>query len=153
MQKICFMLTDENNRKFFVGTKRKKIIQDFVKNYGVKLNLVKTNKNNIKSIDEIVVLFCDQNYHGSGIEYSIIAEQKGCESKSSKQKSIEIREKIEKTFIQKKQTTFAEIQKVFKKENISLSSLSNYFAQVRKHLSIKGVCITKIKRGTYIIND
>lgn len=148
MQKICFMLVDEQNRRFFVSTKAKKIIHDFVKNYDLQIYLVKTDKANIKSVEEIVVMFCDQNYKWSDIEYKTI----NCES-IKRDKTQEIRKKIEDRFVERKKTTFAEIQKIFKKDNISISSLNNHFAQVRKHLSIKGVCVQKIKNGTYIIKD
>lgn len=148
MQKECFMLVDDQNRKFFVTARPKKIIQDFVQNYDLQIYSVKTNKEYIKSVEEIVVMFCDQNYNGSNIEYKIINAES-----FKKTKTDEIRKKIEDRFVERKKTTFAEIQKIFKKDNISISSLNNYFAQVRKHLSIKGVCVQKIKNGTYIIKD
>jgi len=72
MHYICLMLVDEKNRKFFTPKKNKMLLDDFINKFNIKTYTVKTKKENIKDIDDIVKFYCDQSYDGSDVDYTLV---------------------------------------------------------------------------------
>lgn len=151
-QKICLLLTTKENRKFFISRKYLKQLMEFSGNYECSISIVKTDPKNIESIQDFIKSFCHQNYTENNAKYVIM--KKNLQSKKRQNtKSEQIRNAIEKTFIQNQKASLEEIKKLFFKDNISTSSLSAYFSEVRKNLGIRGIQIEMIKKGTYVIKS
>lgn len=148
---ICIMIDCGEDKKIFTHKKNLNYIIEFAKKFDLATHYVKTTPDNIVSLDQIPKMFCDQNYK-SASEYKIIQknilknpERRGLITK----KAQIIRNEIKQLLMANKRITFKEIQELYKKENISISSLSNHFKHVRTELSLKGVKIVKVKNGIY----
>jgi Holliday junction resolvase len=151
-QKICLMLTTTENRKFFISRKYLKQLIDFSENFGCNISIVKTDTKNIKTIQDFIKLLCNQNYTDNNSSYVIMKKNLQLKKRQNT-KAKKIRDTIEKTFMQNQKTSLEEIKKLFFAENISTSSLSTHFSEVRKKLSIRGIQIEMIKKGTYMIKS
>lgn len=148
-QKICVMLTTQEQRKFFASKKDLKVIQEFAKRFNMQMTFVKTNTQNIQSLETIAKLICNQTYTGQDIAYLKIESKD--EPKKICDKTQKIRDTIENIFLKHHKTSLKDIKSALIKNNISVSSLSSHFSVVRRQLSIKGLDIQMIKKGTYII--
>lgn len=145
---ICVMLETKDGRKFFFKKTALVSLKAFIKNFPANIFIVETDAENVKSIKENVKLICDQSYKPEDVEYKTINSP---QILSKRVKSVKVREIIKKNFIKNKKITFKEIQYIFRKVNISASSLNQYFAQIRNELESENFKINKIKNGCYVI--
>lgn len=151
--KVCIMIECENNKNIFTNKKNLNYILEFTKKFNLKVNYAKVSADYIVDLENLAKVFCDQNYE-SPTEYTIIKKNILCNPdnrKSITKKAKQIREKIKDLILKNKKITFKEIQDTFSEENISISSLSNHFKQVRTELALHGFNLAKIKNGIYRI--
>lgn len=139
------MLTSQEQRKYFVSKKDLKIIEEFANRFNMQMTWVKTDTQNIQTLEKIAKLICNQSYTGQDIEYQKLESKKNCDN------TQKIRNTIEKILLTHHKTSLKDIKSALQKTNISASSLSSHFSVVRKQLSIRGLDIQMIKKGTYII--
>lgn len=144
VQKICVMITTQENKNFFASKKHLKELQEFANRFNMDIKLVKTCSKNIQSLENIAKLICNQNYTGLSVEYTNI-HASNIRNKPSSQNQ-KIRQEIEKLFLHNKKTSLAEIKLALKKPDISASSLTLIFNEVKKNLSIKGMANKTIEK-------
>ena len=95
-QIICVMLTSQEQRKYFVSKKDLKIIEEFANRFNMQMTWVKTDTQNIQTLEKIAKLICNQSYTGQDIEYQKLESKKNCDN------TQKIRNTIEKIKTQKK---------------------------------------------------
>lgn len=149
-QQICLMLTNKENKKFFLYKKNMKHVLDFAKNFDCTVSIVKTEIKNIQKMSDFAKSFCNQNYNDLSPDYVVIKKDIICKKKDRK-KTASIRNIIEESFLKNQRASLREIKAMFLNEKISTSSLSIHFSKVRKNLRVRGVEIEMVKKGTYVI--
>lgn len=145
---ISVMIETIDGRQFFFKKTSLKSLNNLIKTIKAKVYIVQTETKNIKSIKENIKLICNQSYVQQNKNFTVLNESVLSNKKTP---SSNIREIIKQNFIKKQKISFKEIQYIFRKSNISASSLNQHFAQVRSSLSVQGIKIEKIKNGLYAI--
>jgi hemerythrin-like domain-containing protein len=142
------------DKNIFTSKKNLSVLIEFVNHFNLKIHHVKTEDAHISSLEKIPEIFCNQN-HKFNNDFILI--QKDVLNKHQTRKKIlqnasAIKEKIHKHILKKNNVTFSELQKMFEKHNLSVSTLNNLFRQVRAELTESGINVCKIKNGSYTIS-
>lgn len=151
------IMLQTKNKTFFVHKKSLPMLIEFAKTFKAKLAIVEVSGSDVTELEDLPILFCDQNFNTPKAEYKelkiLYPNQTFCPTKTRSQildDAKKIKRYICERFSSNGKVSLNELKQKFKELCVTDSCLSNHLASVRKELKKeKGVEFKVTSRGTY----